>query len=414
MAVLNSKDANGKPYPLTLAMNTFVTKVLFAPTKAGEKPVATGVEFMKGKSIYRADPRAKGDTKYPLESVTAKEVIISGGAFNTPQILKLSGIGPKAELEKFKIPIVKDLPGVGTNLQDHFEIGVSHKYKDPAGVFTVGKTCTFGLNGTSNTGKGDDCVDDWRKGVDPVGTPALYGQSNGFVYGIIKKSSVAHQDTVYGNDPDLFMFGGVAAFRGYYPGYAQDVYKHNTWTWVVLKAHSANRAGTVELRSADPRDTPIINMRYFDTGSTKNGEDKRDLTAMAEAIEIGRQISMKVKDPVDNSTIFAEILPGEDKKKGSKELEDHIKAESWSHHASCTVPIGADNDPMAVLDSKFRVRGVEGLRVVDASVFPRVPGYFIAMPTYMIGEKVGQSHCHMSERSYSNISQAAEAILYEK
>lgn len=170
--------------------------------------------------------------------------------------------------------------------------------------------------------------------------------------------------------------------------YAQDVYKHNTWTWVVLKAHSANRAGTVELRSADPRDTPIINMHYFDTGSTKNGEDKRDLIAMAEAVEIGRQISVKVMDPITNTPVFTELLPGADKKKGSKELEDHIKAESWSHHASCTAPIGADNDPMAVLDSKFRVRGVEGLRVVDASVFPRVPGYFIALPTYMIGEKV--------------------------
>lgn len=167
MAVLNSKDSNGKPYPLTLAMNTFVTKVLFAPTKLGAKPVATGVEFMKGKSIYRADPRAKGDTKFPLESVTAKEVIISGGAFNTPQILKLSGIGPKAELEEFKIPLVKDLPGVGTNLQDHFEIGVTHEMKDPAGGFSVITTCKFGLNGTNSDGKGDACVDDWRKGVDP-------------------------------------------------------------------------------------------------------------------------------------------------------------------------------------------------------------------------------------------------------
>jgi len=68
-------------------------------------------------------------------------------------------------------------------------------------------------------------------------------------------------------------------------------------------------------------------------------------------------------------------------------MKTFIKDEAWGHHASCTCPIGADGDPMAVLDSKFRVRGVQSLRVVDASVFPKIPGFYIALPIYMISEK---------------------------
>jgi len=68
-------------------------------------------------------------------------------------------------------------------------------------------------------------------------------------------------------------------------------------------------------------------------------------------------------------------------------LKQFIKDEAWGHHASCTAPIGADDDPMAVLDSQFRVRGVDGLRVVDASIFPKIPGMYIALPIYMVSEK---------------------------
>ncbi|PQE28236.1 choline dehydrogenase protein [Rutstroemia sp. NJR-2017a BBW] len=68
-------------------------------------------------------------------------------------------------------------------------------------------------------------------------------------------------------------------------------------------------------------------------------------------------------------------------------MKDFIIDEAWGHHASCSCPIGADGDKMAVLDSKFRVRGTKGLRVVDASVFPKIPGFFVAVPTYMISEK---------------------------
>jgi choline dehydrogenase len=116
MATLNDP----KKYPLTVQLNSLVTKVLFSDNST--TPTAVGVEVMSGKSLYRADPRNKPDMKGQVTQIMAnKEVIVSGGTFNTPQILKLSGIGPADELKKFKIPVVKDLPGVGENLGDNYE-----------------------------------------------------------------------------------------------------------------------------------------------------------------------------------------------------------------------------------------------------------------------------------------------------
>jgi choline dehydrogenase len=85
-----------------------------------------------------------------------------------------------------------------------------------------------------------------------------------------------------------------------------------------------------------------------------------------------------------------EVIP-ETRTASDREIEDYVKNEAWSHHASCTNPISAESDKMAALDSKLRVRGVEGLRVVDASVFPRIPGFFVAVPGYMVGEKAADS-----------------------
>ena len=97
---------------------------------------------------------------------------------------------------------------------------------------------------------------------------------------------------------------------------------------------------------------------------------------------LGREMYQKLI-PLDGR--FTEIWPGPEVT-GSA-LKDFIKNEAWGHHASCTAPIGADDDPMAVLDSDFRVRGVDSLRVVDASVFPKIPGTYIALPIYIISEK---------------------------
>lgn len=173
--------------------------------------------------------------------------------------------------------------------------------------------------------------------------------------------------------------------RGYFPGYATAGLKDSRhWTWITLKAHARNRAGTVRLRSTDPLDTPEIIFNSFDTGTTTDGADEKDLQAGAEGIALARKMFDSI-NPLLGGT-FEETWPGPTVDTEAK-VKDFIKREAWGHHASCTCPIGADNDPMAVLDSKFRVRGVQGLRVVDASVFPKIPGFYIAVPIYMISEK---------------------------
>jgi len=133
----------------------------------------------------------------------------------------------------------------------------------------------------------------------------------------------------------------------------------------------------VTLRSADPLDVPAITYNYFDTG---NGDFEADITAMSEAVALARDSFASQVVPIN------EILPGAEVNTPAA-VSDYIKDNTWGHHASSTCPIGADNDPMAVLDSNFKVRGTAGLRVVDASVFPRIPGTFTAVSTYMVAEK---------------------------
>lgn len=149
LSVSNAKYANGtKMYPLDIRTDCYVTKVTF--DKSGSVPKATGVEFLDGKYLYRASPMApkSGSPGTPGSAKASREVVIAGGSYNSPQILKLSGIGPQAELQKFGIPIVKDLPGVGTNLQDHYEVAVQGSmpmdFETLDGPIT-GPDCTFGF-----------------------------------------------------------------------------------------------------------------------------------------------------------------------------------------------------------------------------------------------------------------------------
>ena len=138
------------------------------------------------------------------------------------------------------------------------------------------------------------------------------------------------------------------------------------------------------LRSADPRETPRINFRYFEEGDDAKRED---LDAVVEGIKFVRSTTAKLKR---KGLIAEEEHPG-DHIRSDGDLRDFVSRHAWGHHASCTCKIGADDDPDAVLDSSFRVRGVKGLRVVDASVFPKIPGFFIVMPIYMIAEKAADA-----------------------
>ncbi|PGH18351.1 hypothetical protein AJ80_04529, partial [Polytolypa hystricis UAMH7299] len=358
-----NKDGSPK-YKLDILLNTLVTKVRFDDSLS--IPRAVGVEFIHGESLYGADPRASKDKSGVEGKANAKEeVIIAGGSFNSPQILMLNGIGPKKELEKFDIPVVVDSPGVGSNLQDHYEVAVT---ANASSNFALTEDCTFLRT------QDDACLARWKHA--PI-FKGPYG-SNGISISIRKRSSVVDGPT------DLILTGAPANFHGYYDGYSSDATADpHHWTWIIEKLHPRNTAGTVTLRSNDPRDTPLINFNYFDSGDTENGAAAKDLQAMYEAVEFARSIYKNVV-PLDGS--FEEILPGPDVTT-EEAVKDFIKAESWGHHASCTCPIGSDDDPNAVLDGKFRVRGVEGLRVVDASVFPMIPGSYTALSTFIISEK---------------------------
>ncbi len=353
-------------FPLTVRTRSLVTRVIFAddPDESG-RPRAIGVEFLDGAHLYQADLNAGSpEGGAPLQAFARREVILSAGTFNTPQLLKLSGIGPRAELEQHGIPVRVDLPGVGENLQDRYEVGVVFDVARDFGLLT---RCTFAAS------QDDPCLDDWRNGSGPY-------TSNGSVASILMRSGPERAEA------DLHLFGLPGVFKGYKPGYAAEgVADKHHFTWVVLKGHTDNRGGTVKLRSADPRERPAINFHYFDDGDVDQGQDVNDVTAVVNAVEFVRRVAAKT-DGIPLFGEFREVWPGPEVDT-REEIAQWVKDEAWGHHASCSAPIGGDGDPMAVLDSRFRVRGASGLRVVDASVFPRIPGTFIVLPIYMVSEK---------------------------
>ena len=350
-------------YPLTVKLNTFVTKIRFSKDKV---PVALGVDFLTGSALYSADPRSGSSTGIPGSVDATVEVIISAGTFNTPQILKLSGIGPAAELKSFGIPVVSDLPGVGTNLGDHYEISSIVKSNIPFHYF---ENCTFLSTAV------DPCYNQWAAGGTDRGP---YG-TNLIEAAALKTSSIAN------GIRDQFIFSAPVAFKGYYQGYANDAIadtKH--WSWAGLRSHSKNNAGTVTLTSANPLVAPKILFNFFEYGVTANNEVSNTLTNLVEAIEFGRKSYANLGTPYTNN--FTEIYPGP-QITTKAQLKQFVKDEAWGHHATGTAKIGSSKDVNAVLDSEFRVRGVFALRVVDASALPTTPGFFPVSSVYMIGEK---------------------------
>jgi choline dehydrogenase len=369
LGVANAVNRDGsRKYKLDIQLHTLVTKVRFDTT--GDIPRATGVDFLRGQSLYRADPRAgQAATEGEPGSVNAlKEVIVAGGTFNSPQLLMLSGIGPRDALDEVGIPVLVDSP-VGGNLQDHYETATVSRTDAP---FSLLEPCTF-------TQTPDDrCLARWQR------SPILKGPygTNGVPIALLKRSSVNSP----GAPTDTIITGGPVNFRGYFPGYSNDSLEEpNYWTWIIETVHPRNRAGTVRLRSADPRDTPIVNFNYYDTGDRENGAAERDMQAMYDGMSFARQILRDNYIPLDGAP-FREVWPGPNVT-SEKDVKAFLRKEAWGHHASCTCPIGPDDDPNAVLDSKMRVRGVTGLRVVDASVFPLIPGTYTALSTYMVSEK---------------------------
>ena len=362
--------AQRHPDRLKIELDALAAKVLLDDDNR-----AIGVEYLKGARLYRAHAKpsnAPGDVR---QAFAACEVILAGGAFNTPQLLMLSGIGDPQALTPHGIPTKVALPGVGRSLQDRYEVAVVNRMDFDS--WESMSRCRYE--------KDDPLWQTWKARGD-----GLYA-TNGAAMAVIRKSSDAQPL------PDLFCMALLGKFNGYYPGYAADLAQcRNHLSWAVLKAHTSNRAGRVTLASPDPRDMPVIDFNYFEEGG------KEDLSAVVEGVKFVR----KLCEPLHAAgRIAAEEIPGPDVQSDA-EIAQFVRDNCWGHHASCSCPIGSA-DQGGVLDSRLRVHGTKGLRIADASVFPRIPGFFIASAVYMIGEKAAdmlledaQSHPQREEMHY--------------
>lgn len=362
-----------RPDNLFVITNALAKKIQFEGRRA------VGIEYLEGARLYHAADKGSMGVAGATRTLKArKEIILSCGTFNTPQLLMLSGIGDRDRLAAH-IRLVQHSPGVGKNLHDRYEITVVSEFEQ---AFQV-----LGQRGR------DDFVhphgplfDQWRR--DRTGIYA----TNGAALGIMRRSQSTETKD---GPPDLFIFGVPGTFAGYFPqwgpavlgepsflrpdgeaaGHVPAEYR-NRFTWAILKGHTRNRGGTVQLRSGDPRDTPVINFNYFPAGR----ESELDLNALAEGVEFVRRIA-------HNTPGFRrEIYPGPDVKTRA-DIKQYVKDQSWGHHACGTCKIGRRDEEEAVVDKDFRVKGVDGLRVVDASIFRDIPGFFIVSAVYMISEK---------------------------
>ncbi|KXS98302.1 hypothetical protein AC578_6834 [Pseudocercospora eumusae] len=371
--------STAQQYPnLHVQLNTFVTKVLIDNRGYGGRPRAYGVQYEVGRAIYQADPRWTGARGQPGYAFAVRETIISGGSFETPKLLKLSGIGPAAELQHFGIPVIVNNPYVGTNLQDRYEYSVVGEVPTP---FELTKDCKFGYSSP------DPCKDRYLAGNNAA-SRGVYA-TNGLAFAVTLRSSVAET-----NIPDVYISGAPAYFQGYYKGYARDTFsdaKH--WLYLILKAQSRNNAGTVTLRSTNALERPIINFNSLAIGGDK------DVQAVMDAVAFARR-AYHAALPLTLETAV-EIDPGEQRYPNySPQLAQNIRDRTWGHHASCTCPIGL------VLDGDFRVMGVDGLRVVDASAFNKIPGFFLCLPTYILSEKAADAILGQSPDPYFSVPDA--------
>ncbi|KAJ7751949.1 hypothetical protein DFH07DRAFT_1032145 [Mycena maculata] len=345
---------------LNFTLDTLATKIMLCESGTGDSPVAYGVEIAPGAALPIAS-NFKGKTQLKTELVIVRhEVIVSAGVFQSPQLL--SGIGDRSELSRHGIDPIVHLPGVGINLQDHDEV---------ANIWTLKHNYTL-FNGCTilYTPETDPCLEYWTES----GHQNLY--SLGAALFMLMSKSLPTLPA-----PDMMIYWVPGFFRGFFPGFPDELADiHNALTAVVLKAHPSSR-GVVRLTGNHPQDLLHIEKRHFEA---PGGMD--DIFSIREAIKVARSI---VEHPNITMHVNAQVFPGPGFQT-DEEIDDHILEHVFGHHACCTNAMGADDDPNAVLDGDFKVRGVEGLRVVDLSSWPKVPGWFVTTPTYMISEKAAE------------------------
>jgi choline dehydrogenase len=316
----------GRPN-LEVRTRAFATRILFSGSRA------VGVEYVeRGGSIRR---------------VRAGEVILCGGAINSPQLLQLSGVGNARELGDLGVEIVQDLPGVGENLQDHLEVYIQYACKLPVSVQPALK---------------------WRNRP-WIGAEWLFfrrgpGATNHFEGGGFVRSN---EDVGYPNL--MFHFLPIAVrYDGSAPASDHGYQVH------VGPMYSDAR-GSVKITSMDPRIHPALRFNYLSTD-----QDRRE---WVEAVHVARHI---LTQPAFDPFNAGEVSPGQDVATDRDILDWVARDAETALHPSCTAKMGTDT--MSAVDPQsMKVHGVEGLRVVDASVMPYVTNGNIYAPVMMIAEK---------------------------
>ena len=284
-----------------------------------------------------------------VEVISANvEVIVAASSLNSPKLLMLSGIGPAAHLAEHDIDVVVDRAGVGQNLQDHLELYIQQAAIKPVSLFKH-----WNLWGKAVIGA------QWLFTKTGLGTSNQF-ESAAFVR---SKAGVEYPDIQYHFLPMAVRYDGTAAAEGH--GYQAH----------VGPMRSVSR-GEVTLRSADPADNPRIQFNYMSAKS--DWEDFRTCIRLTREI-----LGQKAFAPFAGK----EIQPGEDVQ-SDEALDGFIREHVESAYHPCgTCKMGAANDPMAVVDAKCRVIGVDGLRVADSSIFPRITNGNLNGPSIMVGEK---------------------------
>lgn len=325
------RPAKSRPN-LQIKTNAQATAILFAGKRA------TGVRYTRnGQSGDAREVRAR------------REVIICCGAFNTPKLLQLSGIGPGKFLQDLGVPVVHDLPGVGENLSDHFSVRIVARAKN---IRTLNEIAT----GISLGGQ----IARWI-----LGMPSVLALSPSLVYFFCKSNNGLSAPDLQGVFTPASYKQGYVGMLDNYPGMTCGVWRHRP-----------DSRGYVRLRSRDVFEDPVIQPNYL--------QDPRDRQGLLAGIHLARRL---LQTPELAKFVDAETLPGSATVSDADLLDFARSYGVSSYHPNGTAHMGPASDSTAVVDDQLRVHGMEGLRIADSSVIPSIPSANICAATMMIGEK---------------------------
>lgn len=317
---------------LKIITNVLVQKIIL------ENTIATGIEYSinGNKKILKAN----------------KEVILCAGSIGSPQLLQLSGIGPKKVLNDAGVEVLHELPGVGENLQDHLEVYFQYHCKKPITLNSKLNLISKGLIGI-----------EWILAKTGLGATNHF-ESCGFIR---SRAGIEWPNIQYHFLPAAMRYDGNAAMKGH--GYQ-----------VHAGVNKVSSRGSIKIKSSDPLAKPTIIFNYMETEQDR--QDWRD------CIRLTREI---LSQPALDEFNAGEASPGIDVS-SDEEIDAWVRANVESaYHPSCSCKMGSVDDPMTVVNNAGQVVGIDKLRVIDSSVFPTIPNGNLNGPTIMLAEKMADS-----------------------